>query len=559
MTDTYEVAIVGGGPVGVALAVELGQRGISCVLVERHLVPQPIPKGQNLTNRTLEHFYFWQCVDELRAARVMPPGYPIGGVTLYESLTSPYFHVMGGDASTRTGRGFSVRPYYFQLNERLPQYCTEQVLRNRLKQLPSVTSLFGWTALRVEQDDDGGSVTIAPSGEGAAPFFSWAADTEQQTNQDVSSRASTRVLRAKYVVGCDGGRSLVRESMGIDRGGRDFDQRMVLAVLRSKELHAFLNRFPPATTYRVMKPELQGYWQFFGRIDVGEGFFFHAPVPRDATPDNFDVLGLLHHAAGFAVEAEFDHIGFWDLRIMLASQYRKKRVLIAGDACHQHPPYGGFGLNTGLEDAVNLGWKLAARLQGWGGEQLLDSYDQERKPIFKETAEAMIAGGIERDRAWLERYNPHRDRAEFEQAWAEYGSTWGMRPQTYEPHYEGSQVVMGPDSGRCSIHGRMSFKAEAGHHLAPKELSNGRNVFEELGDGFTLLALDAPSPEVGSLTQAAADQKLPLKVIRDTYADGREQYESRLVLMRPDQYVVWAADAAPADPRALIRRVTGIG
>ena len=92
VVNSYEVAIVGGGPVGVALAVELGQRGISCVLVERHLTPQPIPKGQNLTNRTLEHFYFWHCVDELRAARVMPPGYPIGGVTTYGNLMSPYHH-----------------------------------------------------------------------------------------------------------------------------------------------------------------------------------------------------------------------------------------------------------------------------------------------------------------------------------------------------------------------------------------------------------------------------------------------------------------------------------
>jgi 2-polyprenyl-6-methoxyphenol hydroxylase-like FAD-dependent oxidoreductase len=555
MNDTYDVAIVGGGPVGVALAVELGQRGVSCALIERHLTPQPIPKGQNLTNRTLEHFYFWNCVDELRAARVMPPGYPIGGVTAYGNLMSPYFHAMGG---ARGGRSAGVQDYYFQRNERLPQYCTEAVLRERLKQLPSVTTMFGWTAERVEQDDAGASATIAPSGAGAAaPFYSWSADTEQQTNQDVSGREGRQVLRAQYVVGCDGGKSLVRESMGIDRGGRDFDQRMVLAVLRSKELHEFLERFPPATTYRVMKPELLGYWQFFGRIDVGEGFFFHAPVPRDATPDNFDFLGLLHQAAGFDFRAELDHLGFWDLRIMLASQYLQGRVFIAGDACHQHPPYGGFGLNTGLEDAANLGWKLAATLQGWGGQRLLESYHEERRPIFQETGEAMIAGGIERDRAWLERYNPHKDRVEFERAWADYGATWGMRPQAYEPHYEGSSVVMGPQDGVCSIHGRMSFKAEAGHHLAPKGLTNGRNVFEELGDGFTLLAFDAEDQSVRSLDAAARQSHVPLKVIRDSFANGREQYKSRLVLVRPDQYVVWAADAAPTEPKGLITRVSG--
>src|SRR6478735_142699 len=123
--DTYDVAIVGGGPVGVALAVELGQRDISCVLVERHLSPQPIPKGQNLTNRTLEHFYFWKCVDQLRAARIMPPGYPIGGVTTYGNLMSPYVHAMGGATRAPTGRGAGVQDYYFERNERLPQYRTE--------------------------------------------------------------------------------------------------------------------------------------------------------------------------------------------------------------------------------------------------------------------------------------------------------------------------------------------------------------------------------------------------------------------------------------------------
>jgi 4-hydroxyisophthalate hydroxylase len=551
--DTYDVAIVGGGPVGVGLAVDLGQRGIRCVLVERHLSPQPIPKGQNLTNRTLEHFYFWRCVDELRAARVMPPDYPIGGVTTYASLTSPYFHA----GTNFGGRGAGVRDYYFQINERLPQYCTEAVLRERARQLLSVTTLFGWTAERVDQTDDGASVTIAPSADASTAFYSWSADTEQQSNQDVSEVEGRRVLRARYVVGCDGGKSLVRQSMGIDRGGRNFDQRMVLAVFRSRELHEFLTRFPPATTYRVMKPELNGYWQFFGRIDVGEGFFFHAPVPLDATPDNFDFLGLLHDAAGFEFQAEFDHIGFWDLRIMLASQYRLGRMFIAGDACHQHPPYGGFGLNTGLEDAVNLGWKLAAAVQGWGGEQLLDSYGQERRPIFQETGDAMIAGGIERDRVWLEQHDPRKDRAEFERAWAEYGANAGQRPQTYEPHYEGSSVVMGPHDGICSIHGRMSFKAEAGHHLAPRRLSIGRNLFEEFGGEFTLVALDANAADIASLKSAARERRVPLKVVEDSRADGREQYAARLILVRPDQYVVWAADAAPDDPATLFARVAG--
>ncbi|HEY3116507.1 MAG TPA: FAD-dependent monooxygenase, partial [Chloroflexota bacterium] len=428
MAERYQVIIVGGGPVGVAVAVDLGQRGISCALVERRLTPQQIPKGQNLTNRTLEHFFFWGCVEELRAARIMPPGYPIGGVTAYGNLMSEYWYAPAGGG--QPGRGEGVRPYYFQANERLPQYLTEEVLRQRLTELPSVTALFGRSAVELEQDDRGLRVTIVGEGE------------------------TKEVLEADYVVGCDGARSMVREYMGIDRGGADFDQQMVLAVFRSRELHDGLSRFPERTTYRVLRPELRGYWQFFGRVDVGEGWFFHAPVPKDTTLDNYDFHGLVQQAAGFSFAATFDYVGFWDLRISVASTYRQGRVFIAGDACHNHPPYGGYGLNSGLEDAVNLGWKLAAALQGWGGERLLDSYTEERQPVFVQTGEA-IAAGIERDRAFLDRCSPERDRAEFEEAWKQMAARAGT--QEYEPNYEGSSVVLGPPDSGCGIRGRPSF------------------------------------------------------------------------------------------------------
>ena len=155
----------------------------------------------------------------------------------------------------------------------------------------------------------------------------------------------------------------------------------MLAVFRSRELHDALERFPQRSTYRVMRPELNGYWQFFGRIDVGEGWFFHAPVPAAAIGDkNFDFLSVVYQSAGFKFACEMDHVGFWDLRVSVAERYQQGRIFIAGDAAHTHPPYGGFGLNNGLEDAVNLAWKLAARLQGWGGEALLESYSWSAGP-----------------------------------------------------------------------------------------------------------------------------------------------------------------------------------
>src|SRR5215475_14193250 len=148
-----QVVIVGGGPVGLGLAIELGQRGVACVLVERYASPQPIPKGQNLTQRTLEHFYFWGAEAELRAARTIPPDYGIGGMTSYGTLLSGYRY----DWLQRE----LVRPYYFTDNERLPQYATEAVLRHRLSELQNVETVYGWSASGIAQDDGGVEVTIA--------------------------------------------------------------------------------------------------------------------------------------------------------------------------------------------------------------------------------------------------------------------------------------------------------------------------------------------------------------------------------------------------------------
>ena len=287
--------IVGGGPVGMALAVELGLRGMSCALVERHLTPQQIPKGQSLTQRTLEHFYFWGFADELRAARLLPPGYPIGGVTAYGNLMSDYWFAPARAAQV-------VRPYYFQRQRTAAAVPDRRRAAQRgWRNCPTSRPCSAGRRRAVEQDDRGVRVT----------------DRRAQTGYEERG-----ARRPSIVVGCDGARSLVREQLGIDRGGADFDQRMVLAVFRSRELHEGLKRFPERTTYRVLRPELQGYWQFFGRVDVGEGWFFHAPVPNDTTPDNYDFLGLMQEAAGFPFAASFDHVGFWDLRIAVASRYR---------------------------------------------------------------------------------------------------------------------------------------------------------------------------------------------------------------------------------------------
>jgi len=532
MKKRYQVVIVGGGPVGVALAVELGQRGISCALVERRLEPPRIPKGQNLTQRSVEHFYFWGVADQLRAARLLPPDYPMSGIVAYRDLNNAYWYA----PPLRE----IVNAYYFQQNERLPQYQGEYVLRARLAELDNVEARFGWTAETIEQD--GKSVRVSIAREGV---------------QD--GGGAREVLQADYAIGCDGSHSMVRQQIGIERGGADFNELMVLALFRSRELHEKLKRFPPRSTYRVINPDLGGYWQFFGRVDVGESWFFHSPVPANTTRDNYDFHGLLQKVAGFSFACDFDYVGFWDLRIAVAEKYQVGRAFIAGDAAHSHPPYGAYGLNNGLDDVVNLGWKLAAKLKGWGSDALLETYTEERRPIFKETAEDFIEAGIARDKEFLDRYSPERDRGEFERAWNELANAAAPRVLTYEPHYEGSPIVFGPPGGLSSASGTHTFKARAGHHLPPQLLSSGRNAFEELGADFTLLAFDAENRTVTAFEKAARKLRVPLKIVRDSYADGRTAYEAKLILVRPDRYVAWTSDGAPGDAGVIVTKVVGRG
>lgn len=529
MTGDGQVVIVGGGPVGMGLAIELGQRGIRCTVVERFRQPQPIPKGQNLTQRTMEHFHFWGAEAALRAARTIPPEYGIGGLTAYGTLLGPYHYDW-------LQRGL-VQPYYFKANERLPQYATESVLRRRAAELPAVHTMYGWQAESVSQDSEGARVVVVERGGHAR-----------------------RQLQAAYVVGCDGSRSTVREQAGLTQTLSDHDRTMVLLVFRSRGLHELLSCYPGKSYYNVLHPKLQGYWKFFGRVDLGSTWFFHAPVPAGTTKDNFDFRHELHEAVGAEFDVEFEHIGFWDLRFAIADRYRAGRVFIAGDAAHSHPPYGGYGVNTGFEDARNLGWKLAAALQGWGSQALLDSYDLERRPVFASTARDFIARSIEVDRAFLREHDPLVDRAGFELAWQQRRDGASGEVNAFEPHYEGSPIVAPvAQAGGPGARGWHSFVARPGHHLAPAALASQEDVYDRLAATFTLLAFGADRGSVDAFVDAARAAAIPLAVVEAAFEGPVARYETRLVLVRPDHFVAWAGNtcAGVADAARALARAVG--
>ncbi len=524
-TQDASVAIIGGGPVGLGLAAELGGRGISCLVVERQIEMHTVPKGQNLTQRTMEHFHFWGAEKALRAARPISPTLGIGGLTAIGCLTSPYVY----DWLQRDW----VRDFYFTANERVPQYVTETVLRRRVAELPTVQALYGWGADTVGQDALGPFAVVT------------------------DAAGARRTVRAQYLVGCDGSRSMVREAIGITETRFDHDRLMVLLVFRSKGLNQITARYPGKSYFKVLSPDLDGYWRFFGRVDADATWFFHAPVPCEAAEPGFDFKACLEQAVGAPIDVDFDYIGFWDLRVAMADVYRAGDIFIAGDAAHSHPPYGGYGVNTGLEDAVNLGWKLAATLQGWGGAELLDSYNAERRPVFASTAHDFIERSIEEDRAFLRRADPEADVAAFEEALDGRRLDARSEIDAFEPNYEGSPIVFGPPGGKTSALGAHAIAARPGHHLTPAPLSSGGDIYDRLGPGFTLLCLGADPSAAQDFAAAAARLGVPFTVVTDTRLDRRALYEAQLVLIRPDQYVAWAGDAAPADPAGVLARAIG--
>lgn len=523
MTQSYDVVINGGGPVGMGLAIDLGQRGLRVCVVERYPNPQPIPKGQNLTQRTCEHFQAWGCEGPLRRAHPIPEGGGIGGMTTYGTLLSDYHY----DWLNRA----HVKDYYFAANARLPQYATEAVLRARAAEIENIDIHYGWQGQALTQTEDGVTLTIAPVGGG-----------------------DSQTIAARYAVGCDGSRSFVREAAGISETRSEHNRVMALLVFRSEELHELLKRYPGKAFYNVLHPDFQGYWQFFGRVDHGVSWFFHAPVPPGTTRDTHDFRAMLHRAVGQPFALEFDHIGLWDLRVAYANSYRAGRVFIAGDAAHSHPPYGGYGINTGFEDVRNLAWKLAARLQGWGSEALLDSYDAERRPVFQSTARDFIERFINDDRRFLETYDPARDLAEFTAAWTSRNLD-ADEVHAFEPNYAGSPVLAGGGDGRPSARGSHEFKAHTGHLLPPPGAGNAPELPGLLGPGLTLLCDDQGVSQ--AFSQAARALSVPLATVPMDPA-WREVYGSGSILLRPDRFVAWSGEPGWTAVQ-VIARATGHG
>ncbi len=190
---------------------------------------------------------------------------------------------------------------------------------------------------------------------------------------------------------------------------------------------------------------------------------------------------------------------------------------------------------------------------------MLDSYTAERQPVFSQIGEELIAGGILRERAWLREGTTRKATLPISRAHGSSGQSTGAGFGEMEPHYAGSPVVVGePGAKKVGIHSAHGWVARAGHHLSPSTLSSGKNVFEELGTNFTLLAFDADEGAVRDFEQAASEQRDAAESRgRDSAADERQRYEASLILLRPDQFVAWSDNGPGTEPKAIIKHVVG--
>ncbi|HEY3651089.1 MAG TPA: FAD-dependent monooxygenase [Streptosporangiaceae bacterium] len=540
LPGTVPVVVAGGGPAGLACAVELGRRGIGCLVIEpRSTVSRARPRCKTINVRSMQHLRRWGIASRLRDRAPLSPTWSSDAVF----CTS----LAGRELSRFTGvLGLVPEGDRFpELGQQAPQYVLEELLRDVVRELPACQLATGFTVTGVGQDEGGVRVTVVGRGGGHA------------------------VVTADYLIGCDGPRSVVRDRIGAAYTGEAALRPNFGMVFTAPDLWRHV-RHGPAVHYWIINPAAPA---LMGPIDL-DGTWWLIAFGVDSETGEREAARLIDAAAGMPSGAAVRSTDPWTARMQIADTMRRGRVFLAGDAAHLNPPFGGHGLNTGVGDAVDLGWKLAATLDGWGGPALLDSYELERRPIQERvireatanmavTSPELLADNLDADNAVGERAR----RAAGERI-----------QQAKRPEFHSLELVLGiriedspviarePDAAArretlpgVQLPGVQLPGVQLGALLPHAWLGPGRSLYDELGEGFTLLVC-RPGTGTGTIEKAARTRGVPLRVLEVPDQDPVHRGVHRgpaLALVRPDQYVAWAGDCEPGDGLALIDRVRG--
>ncbi len=534
-TQATDVLIAGAGPVGLALAIDLGLRSVPCIVVEQQDRVGLNPRAKLTNVRSKELLRRWGLADELRSASPLPPDYPANIVfsTRLNGYTLARFEDAFYCARARN-------ELYSEPGQWVPQYTLEEVLWRRAVSLPGVGIRFESRLESIAQDGDGVLAEL----------------------ENLRSGARSTV-RAKYLVGADGARSTVRSLLGIGMQGDGALAPNLNLVFRAPAL-ARLHDKGPAVMYWMVNRELPAY---LGPLDREGLWFLIAPrLPGGADPGSLDAKEVVYRSSGLRFDMELVHVDPWTAHRLIAERYGAERTFLAGDACHLHPPSGGHGMNMGIADAADLGWKLAATLHGWGGPRLLETYEIERRPlhqrVIREAVENYELTGDRLARDGIEQPGPEGERIRSEvgeailkgklQEFRSLGVVLGGC-------YRDSPAIV-PDGTRPPREQVAVYEPSACPGcLAPHFwMADGTSLYDHFGPGFTLLAgPDAAAADIPRLARAASQRAVPLKVV--TVADPKfpALYQAPLALARPDQHIAWRGERAPQDCLDLIDRVRG--
>jgi 2-polyprenyl-6-methoxyphenol hydroxylase-like FAD-dependent oxidoreductase len=426
---------------------------------------------------------------------------------------------------------------YSEHSQWIPQYKLESVLREHAASLEHVRIQFSQEYFAFEQNDGHVQVYVR----------------DLETGEE-------RAIEADYLIGADGARSLIRDQIGANMVGTYGLSRNYNTIFRAPGLGE-AHSHGPGIMYWQLNAEVPS---LIGPMDDDDRWFFMpTSVPNGVTYSDEETIDLIRRSTGIDIDYEILSSDEWVASRLLADRYSLGRVFLIGDACHLHPPFGGYGMNMGIADAVDLGWKIAALLQGWGGADLLDSYETERRPAHvyvmdeAEANHAMAPNQLVRDH--IEDLTPEGEAIRREVAeliWKVKTNEFFALGVVLGYRYENSPIVVG-DGSSAWERSRDYVPTAAPGSLAPHSwLDDGRSLYDLFGQGFTLLVLaDGNAEDVAAAKREAAESGTPLDVVLLEDQSLVALYGAKRALIRPDQHVAWRGDAWPEGDLLLI--VTG--